>query len=124
MTDLQMGLIGLGGVAVVGVLAYNKWQEVKHRKLAEQLLNARQADVLLDETGSGGSGGESRTASAARDAGDASAAAAGRTTRAASERVEPLLQQPDDAPAVSEVDGSAGVDDTAAAAGAGGRAKR
>ncbi|HRL78632.1 MAG TPA: cell division protein ZipA C-terminal FtsZ-binding domain-containing protein [Candidatus Accumulibacter phosphatis] len=118
MTDLQMGLIGLGGVAVVGVLAYNKWQEVKHRKLAEQLLNARQADVLLDETGSGGSGGESRTASAARDAGDASAAAAGRTTRAASERVEPLLQQPDDAPAVSEVDGSAGVDDTAAPAGA------
>ncbi|MBN8456038.1 MAG: hypothetical protein J0M31_23630, partial [Candidatus Accumulibacter sp.] len=27
MTDLQMGLIGLGGVAVVGVLAYNKWQD-------------------------------------------------------------------------------------------------
>ena len=49
MTDLQMGLIGLGGAAVVGVLAYNKWQEHKHRKLAEELLSARQADVLLDE---------------------------------------------------------------------------
>ena len=49
MTDLQMGLIGLGAAAVVGVLAYNKWQEHKHRKLAETLLSARQADVLLDE---------------------------------------------------------------------------
>jgi hypothetical protein len=49
MTDLQMGLIGLGGAAVIGVLAYNKWQEHKHRKLAEALLSARQADVLLDE---------------------------------------------------------------------------
>ena len=43
MTDLQMGLIGLGGVAVMGVLAYNKWQERKHRKMAEELLGARQA---------------------------------------------------------------------------------
>ncbi|MDS4014943.1 MAG: cell division protein ZipA C-terminal FtsZ-binding domain-containing protein [Candidatus Accumulibacter sp.] len=50
MTDLQMGLMGLGATAVIVVLAYNKWQEHKHRKLAEQLLNARQADVLLDET--------------------------------------------------------------------------
>jgi len=50
MTDLQMGLIGLGATVVIVVLAYNKWQEHKHRKLAEQLLNARQADVLLDET--------------------------------------------------------------------------
>lgn len=49
MTDLQMGLIGLGGVAVVGVLAYNKWQEHKHRKLAEKVLSARQPDVVLEE---------------------------------------------------------------------------
>jgi hypothetical protein len=38
MTDLQMGMIGLGGAAVFAVLAYNKWQEHKHRKLAEALL--------------------------------------------------------------------------------------
>ncbi|HPT51545.1 MAG TPA: cell division protein ZipA C-terminal FtsZ-binding domain-containing protein [Accumulibacter sp.] len=50
MTDLQMGMIGLGGIAVIGVLAYNKWQEHKHRELAEKLLSAQQADVLLDET--------------------------------------------------------------------------
>jgi hypothetical protein len=49
MTDLQMGLIGLGARRRVGVLAYNKWQEHKHRKLAQELLSARQADVLLDE---------------------------------------------------------------------------
>jgi hypothetical protein len=56
MTDLQMGLIGLGGVAVLGVLAYNKWQERKHRRMAEELLSARQTDVLLDEPG-GATGG-------------------------------------------------------------------
>lgn len=49
MTELQMGLIGLGASAVIGVLVYNKWQEHKHRKVAEQVLNARHSDVLLSE---------------------------------------------------------------------------
>ena len=49
MTELQMGLIGLGATAVVAVLGYNKWQELRQRKLAEQLLSAGHADVLLDE---------------------------------------------------------------------------
>lgn len=49
MTELQMGLIGLGATAVVGVFAYNKWQEYRHRKLAEKVLDVRHADVLLDE---------------------------------------------------------------------------
>ena len=49
MTELQMGLIGLGSAAVVGVFAYNKWNEYKHRKLAEQLLNAQHTDVLLND---------------------------------------------------------------------------
>ena len=49
MTELQMGLLGLGATAVVGVFAYNKWQEYRHRKLAEKVLNVRHADVLLDE---------------------------------------------------------------------------
>ena len=73
MTDLQMGLIALGVAAVLGVLAYNKWQEHKHRKLAEALLSARQADVLLDES------------AALVDA------ATGVTERPDLERVEPLL---------------------------------
>ena len=47
MTELQMGLIGLGATAVVGVLAYNKWQEYRHRKLAEAVLKPQHDDVLL-----------------------------------------------------------------------------
>ena len=50
MTELQMGLFGLGAAAVLGVLAYNKWQEYKHRKLAEQVLSTQHQDILLDET--------------------------------------------------------------------------
>ena len=50
MTELQLGLIGLGGAAVVGVLAYNKWQEYRHRKLAEAVFNPQHEDVLLGET--------------------------------------------------------------------------
>ena len=49
MTELQMGLIGLGATAVVGVFAYNKWQEYRHRKLAEKVLDVHHADVLLEE---------------------------------------------------------------------------
>lgn len=47
MTELQMGLIGLGAAAVVGVFAYNKWQEYRHRKLAQAMLKPQQDDVLL-----------------------------------------------------------------------------
>jgi len=50
MTELQMGLIGLGTTAVVGVLAYNKWQEYRHRKLAEAVLKPQHEDVLLGDT--------------------------------------------------------------------------
>jgi len=49
MNDLQLGLIALGGVAVASVFAYNKWQERRHRQLAEQVLQRDHADVLLDE---------------------------------------------------------------------------
>lgn len=48
MSELQIGLIGLGVVAVFGVVAYNTWVEYRHRKLAQQLLNPSQSDVLLD----------------------------------------------------------------------------
>ena len=47
MTELQMGLIGLGAAAVVGVLGYNKWQEMRHRKVAEAMLKPHYDDVLL-----------------------------------------------------------------------------
>ncbi len=53
MTELQIGLIGLGAVAVVGVMVYNTWQEYRHRKLGERILNEQHSDVLLDEAESG-----------------------------------------------------------------------
>jgi len=49
MTELQMGLIGLGATAVVGVLGYNKWQEYRHRKLAEAVFKPQHEDVLLGD---------------------------------------------------------------------------
>ncbi len=47
MTELQMGLIGLGAAAVVGVFGYNKWQEFRQRKLAQAVLKPHHDDVLL-----------------------------------------------------------------------------
>jgi FtsZ-interacting cell division protein ZipA len=49
MTELQIGLLGLGGVAIAGVLVYNTWQEYRHRKLAKKLLDSEHVDVLLNE---------------------------------------------------------------------------
>lgn len=49
MTELQIGLIGLSLTVVAGVYAYNKWQEYRHRKLAEKVLDVHHADVLLEE---------------------------------------------------------------------------
>ena len=48
MTELQYGLIGLGGLAIAGVVAYNKWQEYRHRKVAESVLKPHPEDVLLN----------------------------------------------------------------------------
>jgi FtsZ-interacting cell division protein ZipA len=49
MTDLQMGLIGLGLVAVAGVTAYNKWLERRQREQADEMLKADHPDVLLGD---------------------------------------------------------------------------
>lgn len=47
MNDLQVALIAAGGVAVAVVWGYNKWQERRHRALAEKVFRGGQADVLL-----------------------------------------------------------------------------
>jgi len=54
MTELQMGLIGLGVAAVFGVFGYNKWQEMRQRKLAEAVLKPHHEDVLLAKGGKAG----------------------------------------------------------------------
>lgn len=49
MTELQLGLIGLGAAAVVGVIGYNQWQARQQKKLAERMLKSEHNDVLLGE---------------------------------------------------------------------------
>lgn len=83
MTELQMGLIGLGASAVVGVFAYNKWQEYRHRKLAEAVLQPHHDDVLL--------GAEPKQTAAARYAEPAMGEA---VAPAPAERLEPVFTDP------------------------------
>ena len=90
MTELQTGLIGLGAIAIIGVVVYNKWQEYRQRKLAEQVLNVRHADVLLDESASGENG-------------------AGYAPSGAEPVVEPETHSPEESAAPSIMAGSRGV---------------
>jgi hypothetical protein len=48
MTDLQIGLLVIGALAVVGVLVYNRTQERGARRGADRFSGARHPDVLLD----------------------------------------------------------------------------
>lgn len=51
MTDLQMSLIAAGGVLIVGVISYNKWQEYKARKSVERAFATDHDDVLMRNDG-------------------------------------------------------------------------
>jgi FtsZ-interacting cell division protein ZipA len=55
MTDLQMSLIAAGGVFIVGVFSYNKWQEHKAKKSVERAFSSDHDDVLMraDESEAG-----------------------------------------------------------------------
>jgi FtsZ-interacting cell division protein ZipA len=72
MNELQIGVFALGGILIVGVLAYNKWQEIRHRDMAERIFpsarvesdseadvlfrrNARAASTAENEDGNGAS---------------------------------------------------------------------
>ncbi len=48
-SELQIALVGLGLIVVVGIVAYNKWQERKHRKHAERAFKSDHRDVLLEQ---------------------------------------------------------------------------
>ena len=85
MTDLQLSLLVGGGVAVGAVWAYNKWQEVRSRRVAEAMLPAAQGDALF----------AGRRAPGAKPA----------QTEPVAERVEPVLPisaSDDDAPPVAD----------------------
>lgn len=54
INDLYLSLTAAGGVLIVGVLAYNKWQEVKTRKSVERAFANNPDDVLMQTPQSGG----------------------------------------------------------------------
>lgn len=47
MTELQASLVAIGGLIVVGVISYNKWQEWRAKKSVEQAFSPMQDDVLM-----------------------------------------------------------------------------
>ncbi len=47
MTELQASLMAIGGVIVVGVISYNKWQEWRAKKSVEQAFSPLESDVLM-----------------------------------------------------------------------------
>jgi len=51
MSELQLGLLIVGALAVVGVIFYNRRQERAIRRKAEQAFGSRHADVLLAADG-------------------------------------------------------------------------
>ncbi|MDR2366220.1 MAG: cell division protein ZipA C-terminal FtsZ-binding domain-containing protein [Zoogloeaceae bacterium] len=48
MSELQIGAFALGVALIIGVLAYNKWQEIKQRKVAEDMFPSARADSAAD----------------------------------------------------------------------------
>jgi len=49
MTDLQLGLLAIGALAVLAVVVYNRWQERSARREAERAFGSGHADVLLKD---------------------------------------------------------------------------
>ncbi|MBE0614188.1 MAG: cell division protein ZipA C-terminal FtsZ-binding domain-containing protein [Burkholderiales bacterium] len=47
MSELQIGLLGIGVLVVVGVFAYNKLQEARLKRQSEEAFGSRHDDVLL-----------------------------------------------------------------------------
>lgn len=86
MTELQLGLIGLGATAVVGVLAYNKWQEYRHRKLAEAVFKPPHDDILF--------GAPAKAAPHSDVAGRSEPEIHGEEDAPLTERLEPMFADP------------------------------
>lgn len=96
MSELQLGLLAIGILVVVAVIAYNKWLETKARRRADGAFAARPPDVLLR--------------GAAGEAGEPSPAARRTNVPPPPERVEHTLGDLDTAarapaPATGDVDG-------------------
>jgi len=53
MSELQVGLLGVGAVVVAAVFLYNKWQERRYGRQAEAGFASRHEDVLMRAGGAG-----------------------------------------------------------------------
>ena len=105
MSDLQMGLLAIGGVVVAAVLAYNKWQEARFRREAQARLGPDHDDVLM---GTAETSPLAATASAgAAESTPASPAADRPSGRRSEERIEPTFDSTETRPATSESASSA-----------------
>jgi len=49
MSDLQISLLVIGVLVVVGVLAYNRWQEMRLRRRGDAEFGSRHEDVLMQD---------------------------------------------------------------------------
>jgi len=56
MSELQVGLLGVGAVVVAAVFLYNKWQERRYRREAEAGFASQREDVLMRSGGGAGQG--------------------------------------------------------------------
>jgi hypothetical protein len=83
MSELQLGLLGIGALVVAGVLIYNKLQEARLRRRSEAAFGSDHDDVLLGSK------------------------AAARRTAGSQERIEPTLS-----PAPSEISSASGTLDS------------
>jgi FtsZ-interacting cell division protein ZipA len=50
ISDFQLVLIGIIAVIVVGVIVYNRWQEAKYKKRAEQMFAPERNDALFNQS--------------------------------------------------------------------------
>lgn len=49
MNELQLSLLAIGALVILAVVAFNRWQERKYRRQAEQRFQSQHDDVLLGE---------------------------------------------------------------------------
>ncbi|MHB8666983.1 MAG: cell division protein ZipA C-terminal FtsZ-binding domain-containing protein [Burkholderiales bacterium] len=56
MSELQLGLLGIGVLVVLGVLVYNRLQEARLKRHSEAAFGSQHADVLLGGTAAAGRG--------------------------------------------------------------------
>ena len=87
MSDLQFGLLAIGAVVVIAVLAYNKWQEARFRREAERHLTSRHDDVLMGTA-------KDRAAERGVPAATVERPQSARSGEGSRERIEPTFDDP------------------------------